>query len=688
MGDPGSGTLTKLVKTVGEAGAGLGQGILSLIPVIGDGLGTLFSGALGALTGIATEAIGFAQGLVDVNKDINNAGLGMVRGLEDMSSAANSAGMPFQQFTKALLENVDSVRLMTGGVQGGVGLISKSLKRLDRDGMQMLYSMGFTVEDIIGTMTDLAATASLTGKTLSDAELADATDKYLRNQQELARITGISIKEQKAQLEISRRSVFVQAQLQGLTNEQRIATQGFLNVLKDPGLQEFALRGFTTDQNVMALMQQLPTFGAAIQEVTQGVKLGALTQEQAVARLRELSSDPRIAAELAEAQRTFGVTIEGGMGRVSGIVGLLGELQTQIMQQYTQSGADESIDYQARTLEGMNKSVAAMEQLMLDVNAGFSTLGFTLFSFVDGYLGKAGDAAGSVVDRFQEMSNSLKEYNLIRERRIEAEKNGDTELLRELTVKEREAKDKLTKLTGDMLGDTGNLLQSFTKQALEILDQLKTTISDSIVEGFNKVLNNVADASVNALPGVAATGILPDNIQIRMAKETEDALTKMGVNAAEVLHPDNRANLTLEQIELVSKLRDILVGMSEEQLKTSGWQQKDQSFAQWFAGFKDFEKAPPQALGGIFDYKPGGEIVRVAESSAEIIAPAKRGADGKLGLEVSGAMFDNSRLLQNLVKVNEAQASMMAGLTSQMTNMNTNFEKLVYEQRQANRLAV
>jgi hypothetical protein len=95
-----------------------------------------------------------------------------------------------------------------------------------------------------------------------------------------------------------------------------------------------------------------------------------------------------------------------------------------------------------------------------------------------------------------------------------------------------------------------------------------------------------------------------------------------------------------------------------------------------------------QALGGIFDYKPGGEIVRVAEASDEIVAPAKRGADGKLGLEVSGVMLDNSRLLQSLVKINEGQASMIASLNNQMANMNSNFEKLVYEQRQANRLAV
>ena len=95
------------------------------------------------------------------------------------------------------------------------------------------------------------------------------------------------------------------------------------------------------------------------------------------------------------------------------------------------------------------------------------------------------------------------------------------------------------------------------------------------------------------------------------------------------------------------------------------------------------------ALGGMFEPKQGGHIIRVAEAlSPEIVAPAKRTSDGKLGLEVSGVMLDNSRLLQNLLKVNEGQAALMAGLNSKIDGMNSTFEKLVYEQRQANRLAV
>jgi hypothetical protein len=696
MGDPGSGTLTKLVKTVGEAGAGLGKGLLQLIPVVGDGFATLFTGALGALTGIMTESIAFAQGLVDVNKNINNAGLGMVRGIEDMEAAASSAGIPFQQFTKALLENVDSVRLMTGGVQSGVGLISKSLKKLDREGMQMLYSMGFTVEDIIGTMSDLAANAAMVGKTLTDAELADATDKYLRNQQELARITGVSVKEQKAQMDANRRSVFIQAQLQGLTNEQRTATQGFLNVLKDPGLQEYALKGFTTDRATMSLMQFLPNFGSALQEVTQGVKSGALTQEAAIARYKELVSDPKIAAELADAQRTLGVTIESGMGGAANLASLLGQIQTQLTQQYTQSGAEEAVDYQSRTLEGMNKSVAAMEQLILDVNSGFSTLGFTMFSFVDGYLSPAADGAGSVVDRFQEMSNSLKEYNLARERRIEAEKNGDTELLRELTVKEREAKDKLSSMTGNLVNQSSDILKQFSTEALKIMAMLKDTIAQGIKSGFDYV----ADTSVGqAIPGYgASTTTQEDMIKKLQSGISPGKLAEENPEQFDQLVNALRSGLRDKIIEeggiqgslmALGKYTGIMaLGDAIEDIADTS--QDNFTTEELLEAYKKVHGKLPekQALGGIFNYKPGGEIVRVAEAGNEIVAPAKRGADGKLGLEVSGAMLDNSVLLKSLVRINEGQASLIAGLNNKMENMTNSMDRLVNEQRQANRLAV
>jgi hypothetical protein len=92
------------------------------------------------------------------------------------------------------------------------------------------------------------------------------------------------------------------------------------------------------------------------------------------------------------------------------------------------------------------------------------------------------------------------------------------------------------------------------------------------------------------------------------------------------------------------------------------------------------KKAPKKALGGIFNYKPGGELVTVAEAGPELVAPAKRTREGKLGLEVSGAHLDNSQLLRSLVEISKGQADLMASL-------NGKFDKLVSEQRQANRLS-
>lgn len=686
LGDPGSGSLTKLVKSVGDAGAGLISGFTGLFGPLGNVIGGITTGIMGAFTGVITESIGFAQGLIQINKDINNAGLGMVNGLQDMESAAATAGVPFQQFSKALLENVDSIRLMTGGVQSGVGLISKSLKRLDRDGMQMLYSMGFTVEDIIGTMSDLAASASMVGQTLSDAELADATDKYLRNQQELARLTGVSVKEQREQAAQNRRSVFIQAQLQGLSVEQRKATEGFLNVLKNPGLQEFALKGYTTAADVQAVMSQLPTFGAALQEATQGVMTGAMTQEEATKFLAEKGKDPKVFEEMQRAQRMLGVTIEGTLGGVVGsATAFLGELQTSMLQQFRQSGADQAVDYQKRTLEGMNKSVAAMEQLMLDVNSAFSVLGFTLFSFVDGYLGKASDSASTVVDRFQEMSNSLKEYNLAREALKQAQEQGNTELLRDLQIKEREAKDKLTSLTGQAIGDAGaaisdipGMIKSFVEKSLELFGQLKTIIADGIRQGFGQSLYD--------------TGLGEQTLPAEQVKEL--AIKEM-TKAIEEQNFEKVVRLLQENKQREQPFEEIVKQAETAGIKNTNPYEGNFLYDWGIITPPSFMKEgfftnpwKKQALGGIFDYKPGGTKVTVAEASDEIVAPAKRGSDGRLGLEVSGAMLDNSRLLQSLVRINEGQAAMISSLSSQMANMNGNFEKLVYEQRQANRLAV
>jgi hypothetical protein len=98
---------------------------------------------------------------------------------------------------------------------------------------------------------------------------------------------------------------------------------------------------------------------------------------------------------------------------------------------------------------------------------------------------------------------------------------------------------------------------------------------------------------------------------------------------------------------------------------------------------------PEKAYGDIVKPTPGGRIVRVAEAGeAEAILPTERTQGGQLGIKVTGDMFDSSYLMKTLVDTNKGGNSLLATLVAKIDGLNTNFEKLVTEQRQANRLAV
>jgi len=154
--------------------------------------------------------------------------------------------------------------------------------------------------------------------------------------------------------------------------------------------------------------------------------------------------------------------------------------------------------------------------------------------------------------------------------------------------------------------------------------------------------------------------------------------------------------MTQEQQQL-KDLYDKLDELTDEQLKQKGYTREDGGV---FGSDKFIKIQPPsdatttprwggpQAMGGMFDYRPGGRIVTIAEAGPEAIMPAKRGADGRLGLEVSGVMLDNSRLLQSLAESSKNQTNVMAAVNSKMSEMVSSMEKFARAQEQANRLAV
>lgn len=689
LGDPGSGSLTKLVKSVGDAGAGLVSGVSSLFGPLGGIFGSIASGLLGAATGIATEAIGFAQGLIDTNKMIHNAGLGMAGGLAAMQEAAGAAGVPFQQFTKAMIESNESLKLFAGGAPGGIKAVSQAmttLTRKNRDQYQSLLAMGYTVEDIVGTMADLGAQAGLAGQSVSKfGNLAEATDEYLRSQQELNRLTGVDIKQAREKQKANNASLFVQNQLNKISDpRQRAAAESLMNRVPK-SIRDFVISGQSFTKAGGIVQSQMPVISEKLRELYAGIQQGIISQEQVDDELRKIGNDPALANEIKRVTEVFGSAPAELFKNID-----VSDLEDVTMFTRILSGAAqgtaEAFDYTKKTAEGMDKAVVSLEQLTMDINAGLSSLGFMLFNFVDGYLGDAGDSVGGVAQKFQNLTQTITDWKTAQEKYDEAVKSGNLQNIEQAQANLDKQNDKINSIFGTT--GAGGPLDAIKQSVLNLLSDLKTTISNGIESGFSNVLEYLGYTSEFKAKEQASEAV--EAYKKDSTLPSEISAIERKVIGQSPRGPTAYAPLTPEQKkldDLYKKFEDL----NEESLKALGYRRIEGGIFgknKYIELDKNEINAPDQALGGIFDYKPGGTKITVAEASDEIVAPAKRGSDGKLGLEVSGAMLDNSRLLQNLLKVNEGQASLIAGLNTRIETMNTTFEKLVYEQRQANRLAV
>lgn len=691
LGDPGSGSLTKLVKSVGDATAGVVSGLSGFLGPLGSIVGEIASGVLGAVTGIVTTAMSFAQGLVDTNKAIHNAGLGLAGGLAAMQQAAGAANVPFQQFAKAMIDSNESLKLFAGGAPGGIKAVSNAMSKLTRENRnqyQSLLAMGYTVEDIVGTMADLGAQAGLAGQSIDKfGDLATATDEYLRTQQELNRLTGVDIKQAREKQKANNASLFVQNKLNKISDpKQRVAAESILNRVPK-SLRDFVISGqsFTKAGGIMA--SQMPELAGKLRELYSGVERGVITQDQVDDQLKQIGKDPALQSEIKRVTDVFG-NVPEELFKFD-----ISDIQEGVMYARNLSNASkataEAFDYAKKTAEGMDKAVVSMEQLTQDVNSGLSTLGFTLFNFVDGYIGTAGDAVGGVAQKFQNLSQTMTDWKTAQERYDDAVKGGNLQQIEKEKANLDKMNDKINSIFGTK-GSTGPL-DALKDKVLEIFSKLKNTISDGIQKGFAEVLTSIGYKNEFKLKEEAQQAKTNITDPAMLAKEITGIDRKVISAGRGGVH---YAPLTPDQ-QKIETLFEKLEKLSDESLKELGYGKTSGGMFgknKYYVLPEDKKQQTPttekKALGGLFDYKPGGEKITIAEAGPELVAPAKRGTDGKLGLEVSGAMLDNSKLLQSLVKINEGQASLIAGLNNKIDGMTNAMDKLVTEQRQANRLAV
>lgn len=669
-----SGGMGKMIESFGE-------GSSSFLGMFGP-IGGVVGGVITVFTGLIGASIGFIQGLEETNDKLMGAGAQFKGGIDEFQANARDGGIAMSSLTKAILDNGNSFRMLSGGLTGGTKTITKAFKALGNDQQDILYNMGYTTDQVLSGMADFASMAKLSGKDLNMDEVAKGGADYLKAQRELTRLTGKSADELKAQREGMRSQAEFQAFFNSIASPKlRESVENGLLAVPEASKEMVSkmLRGTPlTDPAMIQLLNQIPGIQQEFTALGASVRNGTISGEEYTTRFNAILNQLNLGSK----------KVVGSYGNQIDLLKQGNPMWEKFFEiaQANSASADafnESLKSTKSAMDIVNGPQGILSGIMgvyrrydEQINSIMQTLGATVAKIFA--IDKGGYIKG-VIDHLiafaQDATKALDEWV-----------SDPQEKFTDLWTKVWES---FKKNFGDIFNATTGMMKGW-------FNYLTDAISSGIQKGFDAVLASIGYETDTKEQSDALKAIekLPESMR--------DVIQAPQLSAAEVrsgqLTPEHRA-----QREAMSKMWEVddlgRIGYVQEGSKLLGTERyrrmTPEERAKWerendstIVDPQAATQAPAQALGGMFEPRQGGHLVRVAEAyQPEIIAPAKRGTDGKMGLEVTGVMLDNSQLLRSLVEINKNQAGLIASLGSKIDGMTNAMDKLVYEQRQANRLA-
>jgi len=155
-------------------------GVISNIPIIGGMLG----GGLQLLTSVVDQQI-------DVFRDMSKVGAGFGNDLMATRLAAANAGLQLDTFTGIITQNLDNLNFFAGSASEASRRFANISGQVQKNQMQF-SRLGMTMEEVGQYTADYIALQARSGRAqrMTDAQLAAGTQGYIKNLDQLARMTG------------------------------------------------------------------------------------------------------------------------------------------------------------------------------------------------------------------------------------------------------------------------------------------------------------------------------------------------------------------------------------------------------------------------------------------------------------------------------------------------------------------
>lgn len=312
-----------LSSTINSLGGGTSNFVTSLGSMMGRGT-HMFSQVIGNMIRVGASVSGFAidqaATFSRINQNLFKSSLAIGDGMTDFAELAFQAQIPLEQFSQYLINANSSLRFFEGGAVRGAQQISEAISVMREGNAEMyehLFRIGYTTEDIIGSMADYAARANLLGESLDPQQLAEGTRNYMINLRELSRLTGVSVDEARKQAEQMRTNLFMQRAMEQIPEEFQGGVRDFIENLPSEfeDIGHYLVSGQVHSREAGLLLQSFPGIIETMREHVLGLSDGTLDASESAKNFAEILEEggPEFKGELSRAANIWGTTIAANL---------------------------------------------------------------------------------------------------------------------------------------------------------------------------------------------------------------------------------------------------------------------------------------------------------------------------------------------------------------------------------------
>jgi hypothetical protein len=203
---------------------------------------------------------------VKVFRQLSMVGADFGSSIFDSRIAAAQAGLSLDEFSGQIQQNAGTLALFGGSTNAGVRRFKNMTQEIQRNLQPTFSRLGLTMSETTDLMTDYLEVQTGLGRAqqMTDQELIDGTENYIKELDLLSRTTGMSRKEASEALKTQSKDRVLRSLMMNMSQETQTQLQGMLATLNK-----------TSPQIADAVKELVVTGGAPISDTAKGLMLVA-----------------------------------------------------------------------------------------------------------------------------------------------------------------------------------------------------------------------------------------------------------------------------------------------------------------------------------------------------------------------------------------------------------------------------